>query len=306
MLKRLTPVLVLLALSVSLLVAGPAMAEEPFGLQSLDVSAVNQNGSADVQAGSHPYALKTSFYVSKPEMSEVVETGQKVFRARGGGLKDVRAELPPGFVGNPNATPKCSYQAFAIKQCPNDTAVGEAVTTLSQGHGSQLDENNVETHTFNDPLYNVEPPGGVPSEFGYIIAGTTIFLDASVRTGSDYGITVNVRNVPQTISVYGSTITIWGVPADPSHNNIRGDCLTEGQTTSLQEEEEGIPHNEETSNGDCPVDVPVEPLLTNPTSCGVPRSATFSVDDWADPEVFVSTTATLPELSGCEKLDFSP
>ena len=44
---------------------------EGFGLQSLEVSAVNQNGSPDVQAGSHPYALTTSFVVNKPEEFEM-------------------------------------------------------------------------------------------------------------------------------------------------------------------------------------------------------------------------------------------
>ena len=28
------------------------------------------------------------------------------------GVKDVRVALPPGFVGNPNAVPKCSYHDF--------------------------------------------------------------------------------------------------------------------------------------------------------------------------------------------------
>jgi hypothetical protein len=68
----------------------------------------------------------------------------------------------------------------------------------------------------------------------------------------------------------------------------------------------------EESTGECPVDIPVRPLLTNPTSCGVPRIAKMSVDDWEKPgnlatgENTFSKTVTLPELSGCEKLDFSP
>ena len=57
------------------------------------------------------------------------------------------------------------------------------------------------------------------------------------------------------------------------------------------------------------MNVPVQPLLTNPTSCGVPRTATLSVDSWEEPHPavpLVTKTAALPELSGCEKLDFSP
>jgi hypothetical protein len=64
--------------------------------------------------------------------------------------------------------------------------------------------------------------------------------------------------------------------------------------------------------------VPVQPLLTNPTSCGEAREASISVDDWEEPgnfatepgtaageKVFTKTTQ-LPALAGCEKLDFSP
>ena len=71
-------------------------------LQRFAVSARNQNGTPDTQAGSHPYALTTTL---RPEAA-----GEEL--GVGGDLKDVRLELPPGFVGDPNATPHCSYQEF--------------------------------------------------------------------------------------------------------------------------------------------------------------------------------------------------
>jgi hypothetical protein len=62
------------------------------------------------------------------------------------------------------------------------------------------------------------------------------------------------------------------------------------------------------SFGNCPANViePPLPLLTNPTSCGVARTGTFSVESWSDPGKFVSKPLSLPELGGCESLDFSP
>jgi len=308
----------LLALIVLLVCATPALAE-PFGLQAVEASAVNENGSPDVQAGSHPYALKVNFLLNKPEQFEEVIAGFPKpivhFRPVGKGLKDVRAELPPGFVGNPNATPKCSYQAFARKECPNDTAVGEATTILTGGEPVSAQEPVDRTSTYTEPIYNIETPRGVAAEFGYLVANIVpIFLDASVRTGSDYGITVNARNIPQTEVVYGSKITIWGVPAASSHNKVRGKCLEPSGAESPGSVNDGLdqPHNEEDSIGECPVDVPVQPLLTNPTSCGEPRMGTLSVDDWGDPGNFStgenvsSKPVALPELSSCEGLDFSP
>jgi hypothetical protein len=284
MVKRFLPFLV--AFCVPLLFAGPAVAG--IGLQSLEVSAVNKDGSPDVQAGSHPYKLTTKFLLNE---SEEFEAGR--FRVAGNGLKDARLDLPPGFVGNPNATPKCTYPEFTHNQCPNDTVIGEAVTYLI----------NYENRVFSivDPVYNVETPAAIPAEFGYLVLGVVpIFLDAAVRTGGDYGLTVNVRNIPQTAPIYGSKVTIWGVPADPSHDTLRGTCL--GKQEWNQEEES----KEEHSLGSCPVNVPVQPLLTNPTSCGIQRSATFMVDSWEEPGNFASRIAAMPELSGCEKLDFSP
>jgi hypothetical protein len=311
MVKRLLPVL--LVSCVPLLLAGPALAE-PIGLQSLEVSAVNKNGSPDVQAGSHPYALTTRFLLNNPEELETRSPSEPDFLPAGGGLKGVRAELPPGFVGNPNATPKCSYQEFADRDCPNDTAVGVATTVFTEGNEAYVNLSGEVTFggvTVSDPIYNVESPGGVAAEFGYLVNEVVpIFLDASVRTGGDYGVTVNVRNIPEILAIYASTVKFWGVPADPSHNSIRGSCLGKGESIR-QSEEYGLepPHNEEESVGECPVNVPVQPLLTNPTSCGEPRSGTLSVESWGtvgEPATKAEKTAIMPALTGCERLDFSP
>ena len=304
----------LLVLCLALVLAAPALAEgSGFGLQSVEMSVVNGGGSPDVQAGSHPYALVTSFSLNESEELTDTTPPQK-FRPAGGGPRAVRVELPPGFVGNPNATPKCPYSLFALKGCPNDTAVGEATTDVfsSVGYNSPLTGKYVDqVQYFTNPVYNVEPPGGVAAEFGFFPEEVSpVFIDASVRTGGDYGITVTSR-VPQAVVVAGAKVTIWGVPADPSHDRLRGTCL--GQASSnRQEAEEGAPHNEEESLGDCPANIPVMPFLTNPTSCGEPRSATLGVDDWEHPGNFdteedvFSKSVALPPLEGCEHLAFSP
>ena len=95
-------------------------AAEPFGLKTLEISAINVNGTPDVQAGSHPYELVTNFTLSAVERDKPGEGGGGDFRLTGCPIKDVQVQLPPGFVGNPDATPKCAYQAFAEKQCPNE------------------------------------------------------------------------------------------------------------------------------------------------------------------------------------------
>ncbi len=322
------PLLAVVAvLAVFAFAAAPAMAE--FGLQRFAVGVTNQNGTPDVQAGSHPYALTTTFVLNQP-------TGGEGARPEGD-LKDARLELPPGFVGDPTATPRCSYQTFEEQvgsgngRCPPETAVGIATTLITST------ESPGEVDATNAPVYNLVPPKGVAAEFGFVAAQreAPVFLDVSVRTGGDYGLTVNVPDLSQAVLIAGAKVTIWGVPAEPSHNLVRGECVDEilqnpqpiGKARfGLREDEDELegpigtyaekseevlvfPTLKSEETGGCASQAPKLPLLTNPTSCGVPRTATVSVDSWEEPGDFSGTrkgSVSLPELVGCEKLDFSP
>jgi hypothetical protein len=278
-----------LVAAASMVFAPSAMAA--LGLQSFEVSATNpttepsQIGFPDVQAGSHP-DLTTSFVLS-PEVP-VAE----------GSLKDVRVELPPGFVGNPEATPRCTYYEFVHGEkahpCPDDTAVGVENGYVVAGASEE------HVLTVSASVYNIESSPGVAAELGFRFNEIVpILLDVSVRTGGDYGLTVKAPNISEAAEVYGNTVTVWGVPAEPIHDPLRGKCL-------FKDEREGLYTTYESTGQSCPANVAVKPFLTNPTSCGAPRTATLSVDSWENPGSFVSLPSALPELSGCEKLDFSP
>ncbi len=181
-------------------------------------------------------------------------------------------------------------------------------------------------------MYNLVPPTGVAAEFGFIVAGhTPVFLDASVRTGGDYGLTTSVSELSQAVLIAASKVTIWGVPADPAHNYIRGGCV-EGILQAAQpyyggpyeppfnqpdpEGPQGLAEGEDEmegpvgfsssegdqpliSAGECPTQAPVVPLLTNPTSCGVPRTATLSVDSWEEPGNFSGSSGSFVKFVDC-------
>ncbi len=314
MFKRLLP-LVLLVLSVSLLFAAtPALGE--LSVEKFAISARNQDGTPDVQAGSHPYALTNTFVLNDSGPNNT--------------LKDVKLQLPPGFVGDPNATPRCSYQEF-IRQvaggggsCPSDTAVGITTTyVIKAAHPGMV-------FPTSSPVYNLVPPPGVAAEFGFVVLKTTpVLLQTSVRTGTDYGLTTSVPDINQAVVVAANKVTIWGVPAEHIHDAYRGACEAELGGAEVSAEEPGFGLREAggedeiegplytgngmpESRGVCSTDIPPKPLLTNPTSCNTPRTATFAVDSWeeqgnfATGEHIVSRSASLPELVGCEKLDFSP
>jgi hypothetical protein len=308
-------VLVSVAWCVSVALSGASAAAADFGLQSFAVGVVNRDGTPDVQAGSHPYGVTTSFVMNELEEFKVGTPPFK-FLASGGGIKDVEIELPPGFVGDPNAAAKCAYVAFLQKKCPDDAVVGEATTGIAEVHGfvsPLLGRRVANVEYYTNPVYNVEPPGGVAAELGFVAGGAhPVLADASVRTGRDYGITVTSRSVTEAIVAYSVKVTIWGVPAETSHDPVRGKCLGEAPSDRYQTEVEGVPHDEEESLGVCPAGIPARPFLTNPTSCGTPRVVTVKADSWDAPGNFstgenvVSKSAELPELTGCEALNFSP
>jgi hypothetical protein len=298
--------------------AGSAHAE--FGVERFALSARNENGTPDVQAGSHPYALNATIVLKEPG-------------AKTGNLKDVKVQLPPGLVGNPDATPKCTYQEFIRQvhggpekgQCPNETVVG--VATFYQ----QSETDRSEAEASSSAVYNLVPPAGVAAEFGYVGATyTPVLLEESVRTGSDYGITTTVPDINDAVNLYASKVTIWGTPAAAVHNDWRGSCVetraggsspvangfglsegedeVEGPLLQSGGEPEGLP----TSTGKCETDTPLTPLLTMPTECGEPLTASASVDSWQEPGNFLGAegtrtkTTSLPELSGCGSLALSP
>jgi len=186
-----------------------AGASASFGVAAFSVNAHEQDGSPDVQAGSHPFAVTTGFYFNEPWVYSRQDA------------KDTRIELPRGFVGNPDAVPRCPYATFSgpeIKTgrseheaCPDDTVLGVATVYLQHNESEELNINTV-------PVVNLEPPPGVAAEFGFKALGKVVaYNDATVRTGGDYGVTVSTRNITQSAQLWGAKVSIWGVPADPRH-----------------------------------------------------------------------------------------
>ena len=252
-----------------------------FGVEGLDGWFTNADGSADTQAGSHPYEATFSLDFN----NALSRAGEAT--VSGGEVKNVDALLPAGFVGDPNAVPQCTRQQFdkANGLCPPSTQVGVARIGFGGSFGSHL--------LF--PVYNLVPPPDEPAQFGLDLLGVQSFFDATVRSDGDYGITVHISSIPYR-GVRDATVTFWGVPADPSHDSQR----------------EGTP-NCRTETGGCPSSAAPKPFLTLPTSCAGPLSYTLRASSWQNPGAvsemsFVShdSEGAPTEVTGCESLGFGP
>ncbi len=276
----------------------------PFGLSYFDVGIADEGGEEDVQAGSHPFELTASlaFNISSREVPSAFNGGAESPLANAS-PKDLEVELPPGLVGDPNAVPQCSQQAFEAQEelnCPVDTQVG---TVKPYFYGS--------FHSAVFPLFNVVPPPGQPVELGFSVAGIGhIPIFFHVRSGGDYGLSASVGDIPETGPLQGAILTLWGVPADGDHDLEREGTLGQGRQqdgefcTPSVEVEGGV----EKQTG-CPSGIAAKPFLTLPSSCGGGLSVRARGDSWQSPEPeprpILSEGLHMPS-TGCEQLSFTP
>ena len=291
----------------------------PFGVQSFVARTTGTDGQNYTQAGGRPYAATTSVFFNTDLRTLPEGFTEPAVVSR---VKDVDVKLPAGFYGNPLATlekeghpERCPQSRFTEGvpggpvphgSCPAATQVGEVSVFLK--------EFTKQPETV--ALYNLQPPAGVPAEFGFIYSNLPIRLDAHVvhedANGGEYRVSVVSSDVNEAFDVFGVQVTLWGEPASPSHNPERFKNLFERRA------EPGGPE---------------APFLTNPADCAVQAEAleagaadanlapttTALIDSWeqpggqdpqGQPELpdpnWAEALAVSPRVTGCEALNFKP
>jgi hypothetical protein len=260
-----------------------------FGAEDYEMSPEEEGGAPTTQAGAHMFQLTTTFTLNQA----VEASGQTV--PAGGLAKDLHFKLPPGLIGNATAIVQCSLKDFltpvggAHNKCSPQTAVGVAMITVSGVNGSRLSE-------FTVPVFNIAPAVGEPARFGFFLLRAPVILDTKLRTGEDYGVTVDVTNITQTAAFLRNEVAFWGVPGDARHDSQRGwGCLLDENNPAAE------PCN------------PLEevhplPLLSMPTSCTGPLQTSVEAASWTQQESFQTfgSTQPMPSMDGCNRLPFSP
>jgi hypothetical protein len=230
---------------------------------TFNASTINADGSADTQAGSHPFESTTTFAFSTDASGFPSEN-----------MKDISVQLPAGFIGDPNATPKCSVEQLDANSCPAASQIGQLTlsATVNLFNGPQ-------------PVFNMVPPAGVAAQFGTNLLLLDAFINVSVRTGGDYGLSAGLNDTSTLLPLFGSSLTLWGVPGDSSHDTQR---VCPGQSV-------GTP---------CPVQGGTDkPFLTMPTQCG-PMQFNLVAASWQGD----TTASSFPggDVNGCGVLSFDP
>jgi hypothetical protein len=286
--------LVLLAgLLAMLVLAAPASAD--FGITSFGGSATDPDGARVTQAGAHPDVTTKIRFNTTLGLTSFSGASDAVLPE--GNLKDLVVDLPPGLIGNPLSMPACSPADLAgdpvyAAHCPTETQIGKVEIKNTQGQsGEPLDGSG-------SALYNIVTSPGAPAMFGFNYGNAITLIVpevvADLSTPGGYRVIARVSDASESIALIGTTVTLWGVPADPVHDARRFapfPVLTLGH----------------------PAGVPRVPLMTLPTACsGQALTTKLRAASWQHPDVWQSAEFNTDfdgfplVVDGCSRLKFTP
>lgn len=276
-------------------------AQADFGLLNPDVTFTTAAGAAEMQAGSHPFATTVGFKLNRlpAENNRAIPDGH---------VKDVIAELPPGFIGNPTATPRCTGREFStititISQpaCPDSSAIGLVTIEINISPGLPSDEYTV-------PVYNLVPSPGTAVKLGFVVVNVPVTIEGGLSQVAPYRVRSGALNISQSVAFFGSELVLWGNPTSPAHDALRGHCVVANERSIG-----GVPR----SLGDCPYTGKQETaFITLPSSCRGPQATQLEADSWERPgppflhyEVLTNDAGSPPQplgFGGCDQVGFSP
>jgi hypothetical protein len=268
-----------MAMAASAVFAGVAgAAASDYGIEAVSAS------RSTSQAGAHP-DLTTMIEVKTDPASPQAPDGTKAAYAA---TRDLSVALPAGMTGNPKAVAQCTRVDFSTALtsggCPRASQIG--ITVLYLGF----------PHPFVEPVFSLQAPGGEDvAQIGFYAYNVPVVLNVSLRSDSDYGLTASGGGFQSNPKLVRAVTTLWGVPADPSHD-------TERQTPMEVLNSGG----EVTSSPARPSGMAPLAFMTNPSRCAGPEEVIFSVDSYPDSGHFLSAGDALPPTTGCGALVFTP
>ena len=166
----------------------------PFGIDAFDAQVTaDAAGDAQTQAGAHPFEAATDIVFNSANNSSTPVGGDLYTVAS---TRDIVVDLPAGFVGDTTAADRCTADQLANGEsftpaplCPATSQVGSTLVMLANGPVGEV--------LGPLPVFNMVPPRNVPARLGFNVSGTVVTLDATLRTGGDYGLRATVRDVSE-------------------------------------------------------------------------------------------------------------
>jgi hypothetical protein len=225
------------------------------------------------QAGGHPFALTASVEFAGKAGKPVSDP------------KDVLISLPPGLTANPQAVPVCTTPERT--PCPISSQVGMFVLR-AHFNGATL--------SLLGPLVNLAHGPGEAARLGLETPLGRFLLSGQLTRGPQgYGLQIVARGLPA-LGILEMQTTLWGVPAASAHDGERGlSCLRSESNSPWSC----------SSSGGAASGIEQAPFLTLPSECSsAAPKLTAWVDSWEEPGDYAQASATLPPMSGCDRLPF--
>jgi hypothetical protein len=155
--------------------------------------------STTTQAGGHPDLTTSTSFQSSPSSDDV---------------KDLIVRFPPGLLGNPTATAKCTQAQFAADTCPGGTALGSVTVTANAVLGVVPANGVVSQGT----VYNLQPVGSEPARLGIKVRPEPVLganvdkisLIAVAKLGPEtgYALETTIPNQPRSVGSDLGTIQL--------------------------------------------------------------------------------------------------
>ncbi len=268
-----------------------------FGIKNYEISFLNENGTPDTQAGSHPFQFVNFFELNSHFKREESNADSPYIRLPDGVLRNLKIDLPPGFVGDPNAaSQKCTGQELSniTLQCPRESRVGNLNLYWSLNATRQT--------RLEDALFAMAPVRGVALQLGTNFLLPLLYINNGVLAGGNYPLQTTVTEAPTSAPVLSSRAVLSGVlgpcvkvPLGTGKFNYTG-CTELAQV--------GTGEYERAPEGR-------KAFLTMPTGCHGPLGSTIEAESWAEPGKWVkrstvthNAAGTPVALTGCSKLKF--
>jgi hypothetical protein len=230
----------------TLIAAAALLIAVPASAQALTLSGL-QAAPASTQAGAHSnFHLHMGF--------------------GGGQVKDLTVGLPPGMIGDPNATPLCTVAQLNADGCPANTKVG-SVTANATVTVAVLPV----TLDVDGDLYNLTPQAGEPARFGIVLRPLRselcallplglcdlvpsllppVILQSGVQLRPDFGLNTVIKGIPNSTSGLPTTInsqdiTLFGKAPGTGKSFMRNPTSCKQQTTKFT----AVPYSGSTATG---------------------------------------------------------
>ena len=256
------------------------------GLYNHDYTGMNDHdylGPPAQQSGGHPFIGVTDFQVNTTASGEPDGT-----------VKNVRVDIPPGLISDPQAVPHCSDSALSTDSCPNATQLGIVELEAWESLGPIGQQVYVGTS-----VYNLSPEAGhcsgYVSDYAFNTPGGRIDICGQIRSTSDDGLYFTISS-PQSPELIRSTLIFWGVPGDTGHDPQRGwSCgVLSVSLAPCNPPASGASHPEGT------------PFLSNPSAClPAGQDSTLNLDSYAGDHATATSTTPVPAI-GCASVPFAP